>query len=311
MSYPPPTEHGSAALDLSHYFHPDTYWDSPWYAEEHAKPPPLRDNTNIMWTGQYSYRGTRKSMNIVVMFSDLSMCWFSVSYNSQPLTDPANTERHAEYVPSPEPLSKEQLLEAHETYGETIAAFAESFLGSGQFCSRGECWDLAHEALKYFEQYDYVPKPIPSIHRTHGHLIFEGRANGKNNQVGRWRGGDDRVRRGDIVEWRSVKINFVGAQPGSWATLGDPEHTAVIVQDAVPTRTPHDGESLLPSEFMQLSVVEQSRNQPPEPKAQTYDMKAFEEGEVWIYRPVSMVGYLGVPAISATPPEGAATHKFC
>lgn len=250
-------------------------------------------------------------MNIGVFFSDLSICWFTVSYNSQPLTNPDNTERHAEYLPGPEALSKDQLVEAHETYGETIAGFAESFLGSGQFCSRGECWDLAHEALKYFEQFDYVPKPVPSLNRTHGHLIFEGKALGKNNQMGRWRGGDDRVRRGDIVEWRSVRINFVGAPRGSWATLGDPEHTAVIVEDSVPTRTPKDGEGLLPSELVQLSVVEQSRNQPPEPKRQTYDMTAFEQGEVWIYRPVSMQVYLGVDGLSATPGEGLETHKFC
>ena len=81
------------------------------------------------------------------------------------------------------------------------------------------------------------------------------------------------MRRGDIVEWRRVKINVVNALPGSWATLGDPDHTAVIVSDSVPLRPPRDGEALLPSELVQLEVVEQSVHSAPQRKA--YDMAAF------------------------------------
>lgn len=64
---------------------------------------------------------------------------------------------------------------------------------------------MANEALLACTQYD-VPTPTRSINRTHGHLIFEGRAWGKRpeEQIGRWRGGDDRIRRGDIVEWNTV-----------------------------------------------------------------------------------------------------------
>lgn len=294
--------YGSQAGDLAHYFHPDTHWDTQWYTEPSGMPPPLRDNNNRLWKGMFSYKGNMQTTQMVVLFSDLSVCWASVTFNK---ANPSDAQRHAEYLTPPTQLSKDVLIEAHETYGETIAAFAESFLQSGQFCARGECWDLANEAIKYFEQFDYVPKPIPSLNRTHGHLIFEGRALGKGKQVGRWRGGDDRVRRGDIVEWRSVKINFVNAVPGSWAILGDPEHTAVITKDSIPTRSPQDGRSLLPSELVSLEVVEQSRNnQPPEPNKKTYDMAAFEEGEVWIYRPIALEVYLGIPDLTPTSSEG-------
>lgn len=209
-------------------------------------------------------------------------------------------KRGAEYLPRPRALDKATLVRAHETYGETIAAFAEGFAGTGQFCARGECWDLANEALKYFKDFDYVPKPIPSLSRTHGHLIFEGKAMGKGNMMGRWRGGDDRVRRGDIVEWRKVKINIVNARPGSWAKLGDPDHTAVIVRDSEPSRTPVDGQSLSPMELGSLVVVEQSVKSPPERKE--YDLSAFEEGEMWIYRPVGMQVYLGTLFEAKCPP---------
>ncbi|KAH8115020.1 hypothetical protein DFH11DRAFT_1590976 [Phellopilus nigrolimitatus] len=301
-SYPPRSTYGCQALDLAYYFHPDTHWDTAWYAEQGAVPPPLRDNPHRLYKGQYTTHGDTRGVHMGVLFADLSVCWFSVSFSASNPAHPARiVERTARYLPPPPALDGDALVQAHETYGETAAGFAEGFLGGGSFCARGECWDLANEALKYFEQFDYVDAPLPSLNRTHGHLIFSGRALGPGRQAGRWRGGDDRVRRGDIVEWRSVRINFVGAPPGSYAFLGDPEHTAIITADAVPTRTPRDGESVLPGELRQLEVVEQSRNQPPEPKKQVYDMAAFEEGEVWIYRPVSMQVYLGIGELVCEP----------
>jgi hypothetical protein len=228
------------------------------------------------------------------MFSDLSICWYTVEYTTPSTADPndsAAVPRKAVYLPRPSPMPKEALLEAHKTYGETIAAFAESFVGTGEVCGRGECWDLAHEAIKYLDNFDYVPKPVPSLSRTHGHLIFEGKATAKGRMAGRWRGGDVSVRRGDIVEWRKVKINLVGAQPGSWSILGDPDHTAIIVGDSKPGRPPVDGQPLSPADIGSLEVVEQSLGSPPDRR--TYDLNAFEQGEMWIYRPVSMQAYLG------------------
>jgi hypothetical protein len=197
-------------------------------------------------------------------------------------------------------MDRTALVEAHETYGETIAAFAEGFVGTGEYCARGECWDLADQALKYFDEFDYVPKPVPSLSRTHGHLIFEGRADGKGRTRGRWRGGDDRVRRGDIVEWRNVKINVVGARAGSWVTLGDPDHTAVVVRDSEPSVVPVDGEALSPVELGTLEVVEQSVGSPPDRKI--YDLAAMEKGEMWIYRPIGLEVYVGTLFDAICPP---------
>jgi len=265
-------------------------------------PPPLEGMTQKTYALSWQTYGDSKTLFAGIMFADLSVCWFTVQFsmssNANP-NDSTRVQRSARYLPRPLPMDKAALVEAHETYGETIAAFAESFAGTGEFCARGECWDLAHEALKYFEAFDYVPKPIPSLSRTHGHLIFEGKATGKGKMVGRWRGGDDRVRRGDIVEWRKVKINVVGASPYSWATLGDPDHTAVIVRDSQPTRQPVDGQALSPAELVSLEVVEQSVSSPPQRK--DYDMNAFEEGEMWIYRPVSMQAYLGTLLVARCP----------
>ena len=39
---------------------------------------------------------------------------------------------------------------------------------------------------------------------------------------------------GDIAEWREVKIGMKGA-PGSFYSLGFPDHTAIIVIDSIDT----------------------------------------------------------------------------
>ncbi|TFK67975.1 hypothetical protein BDN72DRAFT_960581 [Pluteus cervinus] len=303
LSYPPATQHGSAALDLAHYFSPSTPWPDHWYNKSTmTPPPPLVGSKDIYWSSSWQSHGQTKTVFIGILYSDLSVFWGTVEFQ---MSNPGTTKREAQYLPVPPALSKRELEEAHKTYGETIASFAESFLGTGEYCARGECWDLANEALKYFNEFDYVPKPVRSISRTHGHLIFEGKANrGGAEMVGRWRGGDDRVRRGDIVEWRTVKISTKG--PGGrvmgWAVLGDPDHTAVVVQDTIPTVNVQDGGSITPKQLGSIVVVEQSVGSPPAKKE--YVLDGMEEGEMWIYRPVSMEMYLGINEVVAKAPQG-------
>ncbi|PPQ94289.1 hypothetical protein CVT25_004946 [Psilocybe cyanescens] len=304
LSHPPATTYGSSALDLAHYFAPTTHWTSAWYNSSSAPPIPpiIEGTTDHSYTSSWTSRGSSKTTNVGIFFSDLSVFWGTIEFTTTN-SDPNQGTRDAVYLPRPKALGREELVEAHEVYGETIALFAESFLGSGEYCARGECWDLANEALKYFKDYDYIPKPVPSISRTHGHLIYEGKAsNGGREMVGRWRGGDDRIRRGDIAEWRRVKIGIKGAPPGSFYTLGDPDHTAVIVSDSIPSSTPKDGVNLSPSDLGVIVVVEQSVGNPP--KRTEYHLSCFQEGEMWIYRPISMKAYLGVSDITAVPPDG-------
>ncbi|TFK37569.1 hypothetical protein BDQ12DRAFT_724023 [Crucibulum laeve] len=307
LSHPPPSSYDSSALDLVHYFSPSTPWPNSWYASatHNAIPPPLEGNTDITWNGAWQSYGINTTIYMGILFSDLSIFWGTIEYDSSQPSNKSKVKRDAAYLPRPRPLDQAALVEASETYGDTIASFAESFLGTGEYCARGECWDLANEALKYFADFDYVPKPVPSISRTHGHLIYEGKAGSKGAaEIGRWRGGDDRIRRGDIVEWRRVKIEGLR---GSYFKLGDPDHTAVIVSDLVlkGAGTLQDGKSLKPSELGALAVVEQSVGQPPERKE--YDLKGFREGEMWIYRPVGMEAYLGISAVEAKAPDGFPT----
>ncbi|KAI0684691.1 hypothetical protein BC835DRAFT_1409086 [Cytidiella melzeri] len=227
-------------------------------------------------------------------------------------TSPANPNdsravvRSARYLPRPTAKDRVTLVAASKSYGEVIATYAENFEGTGQFCARGECWDLANEALKQFEQYgDDVPKPVRSIGRTHGHLLFEGKAEQNGAlQMGKWRGGDDRIRRGNIVEWRNVRV---GMGHCGHAMLGFPDHTAVIVRDLVPRAAVADGKNVKLSEMGSLEVVEQSLGNPP--KRQRYNLGEMQEGEVWVYRPIGMEVYVGA-VLGPQCPEGLKTWSF-
>ena len=249
----------------------------------------------------WSSHGPNKTVLGAGLFSDLSFCWYSVKFSISSRTDPNDTRavtRSAQYLPPPKALDRDALLLAHETYGDTVAAFAESFEGTDQYCARGECWDLASEALKYFDEFDYIPKPLPSTSCTHGHLIFSGKASSSSQQVGFWRGGDDRIRRGDILQWKNGKI---GMGPRGHATLGNPDHTAVIVTDSVPLAPVADGASVKPSVLGIIEVVEQSVGSPP--KREKYDLSQLQVGELWIYRPIGIVTYLGTTLEIECPPH--------
>jgi hypothetical protein len=154
------------------------------------------------------------------------------------------------------------------------------------------------EALRHAESlFGPHDAPILSTARAHGHLLFCGKPG-----VGIWRGEDDRLRAGDIVEWRSVRIGMV--QYGSFSILGDPDHTAVLVQDTIPRCAVADGQSMKPADVGVLTVVEQTAGHAP--KLDSYDLAKLQQGEVWVYRPVGMIMYLG-STLSIDIPSGLET----
>ena len=296
MSFPPPTEHGSAAADLAWYMHPSTTWDTDWYDSNSPIPPHLNGSPEIRFSGGFSSDGRSKTARGVVLFSDLSMCWYSVTYGGR-----GPPTRWARFRPRPEPMATAALQRAAQTHGAAVAAFAERAEASGRPVARGECWDVAHEALLHAASLCAQPRdaPILSTSRAHGHLLFCGRPG-----VGLWRGGDDRLRAGDVVEWRTVRIG--AARFGSFAVLGDPDHTAVLVEDTVPRCAVADGESVRPADVGVLTVVEQSAGRAP--KRDSYDLAKLQEGEFWVYRPVGMVEYLG-STLDIDIPSGLETYE--
>ncbi|KAF8514782.1 hypothetical protein JB92DRAFT_119819 [Gautieria morchelliformis] len=300
MTHPPQSELGSAAQDFCAFFASSTHWDVPWYSAENPTPPPLEQITDCTRTHSIQWRGDARTLSGGVLFGDLSACWYTVEWSGGASDNTTKARRSAAFIPKPDSLSQDELIAAHQTYGETVAGFAEGYEGTGQWCARGECWDLANEALGAFKQWDYVPRPLPCIGRTHGHLIFEGKAWGKDavtQQAGSWRGGDDRIRRGDIIQWKSATIT----EGRATTKLGDPDHTAIIVRDQQPLRTPVNSQAMRPADVGQLEVVEQSVHSPP--SRTVYQLGGMEAGELWIYRPIGMEMYLKF-TFSANWPDG-------
>lgn len=89
--------------------------------------------------------------------------------------------------------------------------------------------------------------------------------------------------------------------PRGHAILGNPDHTAVIVADSIPSSSVSDGANVKPSVIGVLEVVEQSVGSPP--KREKYDLSQLQVGEVWIYRPIGMVTYLGTTLEMECPPH--------
>ncbi|KAI9453600.1 hypothetical protein F5148DRAFT_985459 [Russula earlei] len=294
MSFPPPAANGSAAADLAAFMDPSWPWDTEWYASDSPIPPHLDGSPDVRFSGSVGYSGRVKTARGVILFSDLSMCWYSVTYGT------GSVSRRARFRPCPEPMSAPALRRAAETHGAAVAAFAERAAASGRPVARGECWDVAHEALLHSASL-FGPRdaPVLSTSRAHGHLLFCGKPG-----VGRWRGGDDRLRAGDIVEWRSVRIGVGMPGYGAFALLGDPDHTAVLVKDAVPRCAVADGQNVKPADVGLLTVIEQTAGRAP--KRDSYDLAKLQQGEFWVYRPVGMVEYLG-STLSVDIPSGLET----
>ncbi|KAM0786385.1 hypothetical protein ACM66B_001853 [Microbotryomycetes sp. NB124-2] len=304
-SYPPPQTHSSSGLSICYWIMQAPYPSPPWYASEDPSqtvPPPLRGRTDTRWTGSWSQLGTQRSLIGFALFGDCSCAWWKIDWDvSKPTNAPGNeARREAVYRPCPAPWTGEQLYKASQMYSDRIVSFARQAVASGRPVARGECWDVAAEALEY-AKVGNMPEPFPSIGRTHGHLLFYARSGGEGRGEGLWRGGDVYVRAGDIVEWREVTIRQVGMSKQSYSTLGDPDHTAVIVNVGEVAALPVPDEAFSIAKLPVLTVVEQSQGVAP--SEATYDMASMSKGEVWIYRPVALVEYVGTQVSAEWPPR--------
>ena len=237
-SYPPPETHSSAALSLLHWLldPPDlssvvtSAFFLPPPASPSPQPPPLENRSDVRSAYSWLQRGHHKSYVGCFLFGDASIAWIRISWNAAaeargPTDLLSQVQREGRYRPRPRIETNwdaERLYRASETYGPRIVRFAQDALARGVPVARGECWDLANEAIAACEADKIGGAPFPSIARTHGALLYYARAD-TGSTLGTWTGGDVYVRPGDIVEWRSVTIREVGMAPGSYSTLGDPE----------------------------------------------------------------------------------------
>lgn len=214
MSYPAPRQTTSHAHDAALYFSTHEQWHDTWFTTDEPLPPRLKGRTDMTWTCSWRVSGSDKTLIGAALFSDLSVLWYKVDWDTNQEHRPGFASRvheQARYLDRPDPFPAEDLWYSCSTYGEQVASFAEDAerrgvpVGHGEYLfplvgfewlsayfqtsvNAGECWDLASAALAAVED---LPAPVPSIARTHGHLIYSGSAIGKDPkrcQKGRWRG---------------------------------------------------------------------------------------------------------------------------
>lgn len=228
-SYPPPESHSSAALSILHYIlsHP---FATPWFVHSpHSTssplPPPLVGRSDLRFTASWSQRNSDKQHVGAALFGDGSVAWWRLSWTAEAeVAGRAHLDarREGRYRPRPDVASWDAhaLYAQSEALGTRVARFAEEAVERGVPVARGECWDMASEALSAAAaEVAKEDKPFPSIGRTHGALLFHARA----GRDGTWTGGDAYVRPGDVVDWREVRISEVGARRGQYMVLGDPD----------------------------------------------------------------------------------------
>ncbi|KAI8450548.1 hypothetical protein BY996DRAFT_4587295 [Phakopsora pachyrhizi] len=262
-----------------------------WYNSDDPVPTPIQGNRDIKRCSSWSQTGDIRTVKNYVLFSDHSQLWSRLEFDvRRPFPVRSST---AWYRPGGKNFSYKKLVEAAEFYGPRIVEFAEAAESSQRHVGRGECWDLANEALKSFEgtigEKDILP--MTSIDRRHGVLLYHGSARSLRDGEGEWYESEDlgNVRSGDIIEWRTASCGTIN--PKFTCTLGDPDHTAIIVDASKSNGNSHSSTSFSPHLLGNLTVVEQSLKQLP--VRRTYEMSSLTKGQVWIYRAMSVRDLVG------------------
>ncbi|UZJ52333.1 hypothetical protein CBS101457_001653 [Exobasidium rhododendri] len=286
----PTTELCTALTCATFLCYPDSFpdWSGPraWYLQPNAIPLSIKGRSDVSYSTSSMYRGNDHSLLGGSLFADLSCLWWKVSWDQ---TDPARSVRcQVAYKQPPEAWNDEgRLAEASRGFGDWIAGFAETNERNRTPVGDGECWTLAADAITYTNEKAGLTEGnrlMKTIGRTHGFLLFAGKADEVKGQCGRWRGGDrfgsrgGGVRRGDIVEWKSAKCRLKGSPAGSYVILGSPEHTAIIVQDS------------------------------PLPKRIEEQTDSGDRGEEDFYSILGVARTAGQPAIRAAYLQGARRH---
>lgn len=241
-----------------------------WYAKLNDPLPLPKACEGLNYSSSYQYSTKTvagvptkdSSRDISLRLKDLSKIKYKIQWkNDDASTATAKVE---EYMPSPLHTripGRSDLVSWSQQYGEHVASWAERHMG--QQVGRGECWDLAHDALeKGCGNHAFV-----STYYHHGFPILEiqGSPSGPPTVI---RGPNDETRRGDILQFTSAK--FENKATGATQTAGAPDHTSVVIGK--------EGEKLI--------VAEQNVGGVRTVIKGAYVLGSIVDGTVAVYRPV-------------------------
>lgn len=213
----------------------------------------------------------------------------SLAYSKLHLTWDASAPGHTinaqqRHFDPPRKLSKSELEAYKAQYNEPVVQYCEQAIGTQ--VGNGECWTLAHEALKATAgtaKQRGAEACMTSQSYVHGYLIYEKIAS-RGSQAGRSAqetpGGlaNSGVARGDILQFWTARLESASG----WKSAGAPDHTSVV------TGVRPDGT---------LVVLEQNVGGKKIVMEGTYQLADLTEGEVRVFRPVGE-SWLGVPELA-------------
>lgn len=192
----------------------DTQMHTQWFVND--QPPP--DLQGLGWTSQFSSSGgTTTKIYAFRIPEDLSIIKLRIVY---PTNNPAAATCERKDVPPPRELTPGELYEYNLLYGDVVARWAESMVGTQ--VGDGECWTLAKNAIEQSSQTALVSQAY-----THGALIYQ--QNGSTNNPANIVKNVEAIRRGDILQFYEAKFESRTAGGTSSSSYGVPNHTAVVV----------------------------------------------------------------------------------
>ena len=251
----PPKEEETTELDLE--------LQTGWFADTTGAPLQIPkafqglDNASSLLQSSTGF-STSYERKYKVRNKDLALTTYTIKWKDN---DIANATLNVEKVhPSPlkaqPPPLKMELINAQQQFGDYVAGWCEHHYG--QQVGRGECWDLAHDALeKGCGKHAFI-----STYYHHGYPILQLKDGVVTN------GPHDDIKRGDILQFKSCI--FVDSTLGQTKTVGMPDHTSVVLSN--------DGNSIV--------VAEQNVNNVKTVVHGTYTLRHMTKGEVTAYRPM-------------------------
>ncbi|MCJ1271396.1 hypothetical protein MMC22_011296 [Lobaria immixta] len=234
------------------------------------------------WSWEQDFSGTRKILICAVRWTDtLATTKVRVTWKD---SDPRGTvETQQMHIPPPAPLSENDLIAAHETYGQNIATWAEAVVGTT--VGDGQCWTLIYQALlDLADTYRQYGKEAPRISqgRNHGHCILTLAAPTPGSNTGLLQLAD--VRPGDILEMRSAHFRIIEEAPavpdvtqqewGGWRKGPREKNIRLAHHTAIVARL--DGDV--------ANVVEQNGSIPMGVGLASYHLEQMVRGEIEIFR---------------------------
>lgn len=232
-----------------------------WFADTNGKYP--LDFNNLASSTLWSTSNNNCTRVVTLRLKDLSIIQYTLNWKKDDIQSVRSEITRFEPSPITNKIpSKGELVSYQQKFGEHVASWSEH--NQGKQVLRGECWDLAHEALsKGCGKHAFVSTglhhgfPILQIEAQNGGIIFT-------NSIGP----ADEIRRGDILQFKESK--FVNKENGSLQTAGMPDHTSVVIFN-------NDGK---------LQVLEQNVGGKRYVVPGEYILKNLVQGSVHVYRPV-------------------------